>query len=184
MNTKLLILACAMACASAQETTPKAEPKKFDATDGGNITTSDSSKLFLKESTSHILLMQTTEPNYMFGDVVTITGIEGRMVAPPPDGVGLYFIRGPVAERPEKPEQIVVLLKTKDGKLWRASWVEDKPTATKTPSTPHIHQWGKWSEPKETSNWYVGTFFSQTRNCETCGQAEMKEVQVSQHSNK
>lgn len=63
--------------------------------------------------------------NVVFSDLLTITGIEYRMMQPPPEGAGLFFIRGPKTERPEKPEEITAILYTKDGKRWRAKWVED-----------------------------------------------------------
>jgi len=51
------------------------------------------------------------------------------------------------------------------------------------PAATHPHQWGKWSEPKTSSDWFNGTWFYQSRTCETCGHAEARNVFVSPAGN-
>ena len=50
--------------------------------------------------------------------------------------------------------------------------------ASSTPVESHPHKWGPWSAPNVMSDGWNGTRFTQVRTCGTCGEAEVRFVQV------
>lgn len=64
-------------------------------------------------------------------------------------------------------------------KLIRSEHREKPAAAAQVEVKPHIHQWSKWSEPAKSSDWYNGTWFTQARTCDLCGEAQIREVKIS-----
>ena len=103
MKTKIILLALLVAaCLPAQE----------------NSGVIDASRLFDPKSIGITLF-----DNSAAKEVMTISGLAVMQFKNPQPTYdnGIHYAQ------PEKPDEVKIVLTTKDGKKWRATWVEEKP---------------------------------------------------------
>lgn len=110
MKTKLIILALAVTCLGA-DSLPL--PTTGTVTASGNYTGFLTGNL----TTSDIIVFEKPESKEIFRvKGLAIISLGSRIA-----------FGGTRYEAPDKPDEVQAILVTKDGKRWRAQWVEDKP---------------------------------------------------------